>query len=191
MDHRKFAMVILAFMFLALSVQADAALWEGSNSKLVENLTKSPEKKVSDQSTSNLNEPNQSQIVESSQKKLSNLNVEVTSDVYSDKDRQVLYCPEGNFMVVRNRIYLEGSDLDKVEKVRYFLHETFHQPEGAIGDSANDFEIWIWTWGSFPIKAIITTKNGQEFERDYSFSFKSKFEEAQTKGIPQEMRCEE
>ena len=189
MNHRKFAAVILAFIFLLLLV--DAALWEGSSSKLVENLKKIPEKKASGQSTSSVNESNQSQLAEPSQKNLANLNVEVASDVYSDKDRQVLYCPEGNFMVVRNRIYLEGSDLDKVEKVRYFLHETFHQPEGAIGDSANDFEIWIWTWGSFPIKAIITTKNGQEFERDYSFSFKSKFEEAQTKGIPQEMRCEE
>jgi len=144
-------------MFLVLSVQGDAALWEGSNSKLVENLTKSPEKKVSGQSISSLNESNQSQIIESSQKNLVSLNVEVASDVYSDKDRQVLYCPEGNFMVVRNRIYLVGSDLNEVKEVRYFLHETFHKPEGVLGDPANDFETWIWTWGSFPIKAIITS----------------------------------
>ena len=94
-------------------------------------------------------------------------------------------------MVVRNRIYLEGSDLDKVKEARYFLHESFNQPEGVVGDPANNFEIWIWSWGGFPIKATITTKTGQTFEKDFDFSFKTKFEEAQSKGIPQEMSCEE
>jgi len=46
------------------------------------------------------------------------------------------------------------------------------------------------TWGRFPIKAIITTTTGQEFDKDYDFSFKSKVEEAQRMGIPMVMSCE-
>jgi len=118
-----------------------------------------------------------------------NLNVEVTSDVYSAKDPHVYYCIRGNYVEVKNRIYLEGPDLDKVKAVRYFLHESLNQPEGVLGDPNNDFEIWITVWGGFPIKAIITAKNGQEFEKDYSFSFNAKFGEAQSKGIPQVMEC--
>jgi len=117
------------------------------------------------------------------------LNVEVTSDVYSEDDRRVLYCPRGNYMVVRNRIYLAGPNLDNVQKVKYLLHPTFSNPVAESDDPANDFEVWIWTWGSFPIKATITTKTGQIFERDYDFSFKTKFEDAESKGIPQVMEC--
>lgn len=104
------------------------------------------------------------------------LNIEVASDVYSDKDSQVLCCPKGNFTVVRNRIYLVGPDLDKIKEAKYILHETFDRPEGILGDPANDFEIWIWSWGGFLVRAVITTKNGETIERDFDFSFKSKFE---------------
>lgn len=117
------------------------------------------------------------------------LNVEVTSDVYSEKDGRVLYCPKGNYMVVRNRIYLNGPDLDKVQKVKYLLHPTFSNPVAESNDPTNDFEAWIWTWGGFPIKATITTQTGQIFEKDYDFTFKNKFEDAERKGIPQVMEC--
>lgn len=60
-----------------------------------------------------------------------------------------------------------------------------------MGDPANNFEIWIWSWGGFLVRAAITTKTGQVFEKDFNFSFKSKFEEAQNKGIPQILRCYE
>jgi hypothetical protein len=119
------------------------------------------------------------------------LNIEVTSDVYSDKDRNVYYCPKGNIMVVKNRIFLIGSDIDKVKQVRYFLHESFNQPEGMLADPNNSFEIWIWTWGGFPIKAVITTKTGQQIEKHYLFNFKSKFEESQKNGIPLVETCKE
>jgi len=122
---------------------------------------------------------------------LTTLNVEVASDVYSEKDRQVLYCPRGNYMVVRNRIYLTGTDIDKIEQVEYLLHPSFSNREAVSRDPTNDFEAWIWSWGGFPITATITTKSGQVFEKEFDFSFKTKFEEAQDKGIPQAMRCEE
>jgi hypothetical protein len=124
-----------------------------------------------------------------SQPNLANLNVNVTSDVYSAKDPHVYYCIRGNYVEVKNRIYLVGPDLDKVKEVRYFLHESLNQPEGVLGDPNNEFEIWIKVWGGFEIRATITTKNGQIFEKNYPFSFKAKFDEAQSKGIPQVMEC--
>ena len=96
-----------------------------------------------------------------------------------------------NYMVVRNRIYLTGVDLNKVKKVKYLLHPSFSNPIAVSEDATNSFEAWIWSWGGFPIKATITTNSGQVFEKQFDFSFKSKFEEAQSKGIPQTMRCEE
>jgi hypothetical protein len=121
---------------------------------------------------------------------LKDLNVEVASDVYSKKDRHVLYCPKGNYIVVRNRIFLTGPDLDKVSEVSYLLHPSFSNPLAVSRDPTSDFEVWIWSWGGFPIKATITTKSGQVFEKNFDFSFKTKFEEAQEKGIPQSMKCE-
>lgn len=124
------------------------------------------------------------------QKQLTSLNVQVTNDVYSDKDRTMYYCPSGNYIEFKNRIYLIGPDLDKVKSVQYVLHESFQDNPAPIStDRANNFEIWIMTWGRFPIKAIITTTTGQQFEKDYDFSFKSKVEEAQGEGIPMVLDC--
>jgi len=186
--------ILLLSLFL-LSIQVEAAIWEGPNSKMVVVATNRTEQKGPDQNAStplNISAQNTSgkdQTSSINQTRLTNLNVEVTSDVYSPKDPHVYYCVRGNYVEVKNRIYLAGTDLDKVKAARYFLHESINQPEGVLGDPSNDFEIWITVWGGFPIKAIITTKNGQEFEKDYSFSFKAKFEEAQSKGIPQVMEC--
>jgi len=121
---------------------------------------------------------------------LTHLDVEVANAVYTEEDRRVYYCEEGGYSYVKNRIYLTGPDLDKVKKVQYVLHETFPNPVRVSEDPSNNFEIWIWTWGRFPIKAIITTKTGQQFEKDYSFSFRSKVDEARRRGIPMVIRCD-
>lgn len=186
-SYKMFLIFVLLGLFIT-SLRVDAAQFEGTNINLHKEPTSVSEKQAN-QITST--QQNATSLNHAQSTTLTNLNVDVASDVYSEKDRQVLYCPKGNYMVVRNRIYLEGSDLDKVKEARYFLHESFNQPGGVVGDPANNFEIWIWTWGGFPIKATITTKTGQTFEKDFDFSFKTKFEEAQSKGIPQEMSCEE
>ena len=120
---------------------------------------------------------------------LANLNVEVTNAVYSERDRRVYYCQEGKYFYVKNRVYLTGSDLDKVKKVTYYLHDSFPNPVQVSTDRSNDFEIWIWTWGRFPINAEIEADSGQVFEKSYEFSFKSKYEEAKRRGIPMIRDC--
>ena len=122
-------------------------------------------------------------------RQLTNLNAEVTNAVYSEKDRRVYYCQEGKYFYVKNRVYLTGSDLDKVKKVTYYLHETFPNPVQVSTDRSNEFEIWIWTWGRFPIYAEIEADSGQIFEKSYEFSFKSKYEEAKRRGIPMVRDC--
>jgi hypothetical protein len=180
--------------FIIMTAHVEAAQFEGSNIKLPTEPTSDSKKEAdqvvkpdqtasTQQNATNLNQPPIAT--------LTTLNVEVASDVYSEKDRHVLYCPKGNYMVVRNRIYLTGSDLYKVKQVKYLLHPSFSNPVAVSEDPNNDFEVWIWSWGGFPIKATITTNSGQVFEKQFDFSFKSKFEEAQSKGIHQAMRCEE
>jgi hypothetical protein len=125
------------------------------------------------------------------QEQLAYLDVEITNDVYSNSDPVMYYCQDGKYISFKNRIYLIGPDLDKVKSVKYILHESFqNNPAPTSQDKVNNFEIWIMTWGRFPIKAIITTTNGQQFEKDYDFSFKSKVKEAQRWGIPMVERCE-
>lgn len=122
---------------------------------------------------------------------LTQLDVQVTNDVYSEKDRHLYYCQDGKYTEFKNRIYLVGPDLNKVKSVQYVLHESFQDnPAPTSEDRANNFEIWILTWGRFPIEAIITTTSVQQFDKDYDFTFKSKVEEAQRMGIPMIRSCE-
>ena len=177
---------VIIFLLVAF---ADAAQLEGPDVKLQEHQANVSAIR---QTVQNEQVPAQKfadNTLQSQNNLSSTLDVEVTSDVYSEKDRHVLYCPRGNYMVVRNRIYLTGVDLDKVQKVEYLLHPTFSNPVAVSEDPTNDFEVWIWAWGGFPITATITTKTGQIFEKNYDFSFKTRFEEAQSKGIPQMMEC--
>jgi hypothetical protein len=190
----KLYLAIALLGIILLSVQTEAAQFEGSNLKLpiqqpIDSEMEADQVVKSDQAAST--QQNATNLNQSSIAMLTTLNVEVASDVYSEKDRHVLYCPKGNYMVVRNRIYLVGADLDKVKQVKYLLHPSFSNPVAVSEDPTNSFEAWIWSWGGFPIKATITTKTGQVFEKDFDFTFKTKFEEAQSKGIPQAMECNE
>ena len=117
-------MVTLLGIFLLL-IQSEAAQFEGSNPKLPVQATPAP---VVEANQSSPIQQNATTIDQVQMAKVTSLNVEVASDVYSEKDRQVLYCPKGNYMVVRNRIYLTGADLDKVAQVKYLLHPSFSNP---------------------------------------------------------------
>jgi hypothetical protein len=182
--YGKLFLIFTLLGFFIMSQQVEAAQFEFANVKQTrEPINVGTERIVSTQQ-------NAVNLGETKSTLLKDLNVEVASDVYSKKDRHVLYCPKGNYIVVRNRIFLTGPDLDKVSEVKYHLHPSFSNPLAVSRDPTSNFEVWIWSWGGFPIKATITTKSGQVFEKNFDFSFKSKFEEAQEKGIPQSMKCE-
>jgi hypothetical protein len=194
MYARQIFIFTILLEFLTMVVCVEAAQFDGPNTQLPKVSAIEPENE-SHQFGSNAQlttiQQNATNVNQAPISMLTAVNVEVASDVYSEKDRQVLYCPKGNYMVVRNRIFLTGADLDKVKQVKYLLHPSFSNPVAVSEDPTNDFEVWIWSWGGFLIKATITTKSGQVFEKELDFSFKTKFEEAQSKGIPQAMECNE
>lgn len=190
MKRRPTIIFIISLCVLVATTNVQAAQFEGTNITLPKDTKSIPEKKPDQAASTQMNTAILNEMP-NTKPNITTLDIEIASDVYSAKDRQVLYCPKGNYMVVRNRIYVSGLDLDKVKQVKYLLHPSFSNPVAVSEDPTNDFEVWIWSWGGFPIKATIITKTGQVFEKDFDFSFKSKFEEAQTKEIPQIMRCED
>jgi hypothetical protein len=123
-------------------------------------------------------------------KQLKDINVQVATDIFSGNDQTVYYCQEGKYYYVMNRFYLMGPDLDKVKSVTYVLPQSFPNPEKNSDDTSNNFEVWILTWGKFNGKAIIVTKSGQEFEKDYQLTFKEKVEDAKRRGIRFVQKCE-
>ncbi len=63
----------------------------------------------------------------------------------------------------RVRIYLEaiGDDtLDRIRSVQYELHPTFRERTRFADDIINQFEIRIWTYGYFSIRATLFENDG-------------------------------
>ena len=61
------------------------------------------------------------------------------------------------------RIYLSSdgdSDLDLIDSVQYELHPTFKNRIRVAPNRQSNFEIAIWTWGYFNIKAKLVMKDG-------------------------------
>ena len=61
------------------------------------------------------------------------------------------------------RIFIDAYDrldLHDVRYVIYELHPSFRNPKQISRSIRNDFEIQLWTWGFFDIKAKIVFKEG-------------------------------
>ena len=101
------------------------------------------------------------------------LNVEVKFSAFHEKNGKVLVkqLHKGGKQHFRVRLYLEGPDLDKVDRVVYTLHPTFREPRREI-TTRPDFKLVIWTWGLFNIEVEIYDNTGAVDERtlylDYS-----------------------
>lgn len=70
---------------------------------------------------------------------------------------------EGGRLFRNVRIYLiadNKTELDKVKSVQYELHPTFRQRYHVATDRADNFEIRIWTYGFFNIKAQVSFNKG-------------------------------
>ena len=61
------------------------------------------------------------------------------------------------------RIYLEASDaeLDKIHSVEYELHPTFRRRYRRSDERERKFEIRLWTYGYFKIRATLVMKDGK------------------------------
>ena len=113
-----------------------------------------------------------------------NLNIEVIFTAF-DKERNYVFVKKFSSdgkPQFRVRIYLEGPDLDKVQKVVYQLHPTFSSPRRTIKLPPN-FELKIWTWGIFKLPVEIYDKEGRIDRRVIDFDYTTDIRKAQKNNL--------
>lgn len=59
------------------------------------------------------------------------------------------------------RLDASPAELKNVASVTWHLHPTFEQKDVKTDDSANHFALETSGWGTFPVRATITLKNGK------------------------------
>ena len=108
-----------------------------------------------------------------------NLNVEVKFTAFDDKRERVLVkkLNEAGRQHFRVRIFLEGPDIDQVDRVVYTLHPTFPNPRREISTRPR-FELIIWTWGIFSLDVEIYAKSGQVDHRAVMLDYSAEIETA-------------
>ncbi|MFQ5641490.1 MAG: pYEATS domain-containing protein [bacterium] len=89
------------------------------------------------------------------------MNLEIKSEIVPRSKPQRFR--EGGRLHRNVRIYLQSSreeELDKIESVQYELHPTFRDRFRTSSNRTRNFEIRIWTYGYFKIKAVMRFKDG-------------------------------
>jgi len=88
-----------------------------------------------------------------------------------DRDRNVApkKFEQSKYLNFYVRIYIDIENsfsskspyqLDDISFVKYELHPSYLEPIRTSSDRRNNFELKVWTYGFFPIKAIIYLKLG-------------------------------
>ena len=113
-----------------------------------------------------------------------NLNVDVKFSAFHEKTGRVLVkqIHKGGRQHFRVRLYIEGSDLEKVERVIYTLHPTFREPRREITAGPN-FELVIWTWGLFNVGVEIYDKTEAVDERVVLLDYSQDIEAAKAQNL--------
>lgn len=85
----------------------------------------------------------------------------------------ILYRKQGDRILYRVYLYLEGMDLEFVRSVTYHLHHTFSNPVEKIkrSDSNPNCKLSLWMWGTFEVKAVIEDRKGRKYERSHFLEF--------------------
>lgn len=55
----------------------------------------------------------------------------------------------------------KAAELNEVDSVTYFLHETFANPARTIRDKAEGFKLEAEGWGTFKVHARVKLKDGR------------------------------
>ena len=95
-----------------------------------------------------------------------------------DNRNQVKYQKQDDYTLFWNRIYYTGNYKERIKEIKYILDENFPNPERKTMDRKNDFEIIIWSRGESIIKVVITTKDGNEYTKYFSFKFDDELKQA-------------
>ena len=61
-------------------------------------------------------------------------------------------------------VWLDGTDheLDRIEYVTYYLHDSFPKPVRTVDDRRTKFKLESAGWGTFMLHATVTFKDGTE-----------------------------
>ncbi len=109
-----------------------------------------------------------------------NLDLQVRYTAFDESDKvQVKKFRSQGKPHFRVRIYIEGRDLDKVEKVVYTLHPTFPRPRREVSSPPN-YELIIWTWGVFNLPVEIYDNEGRVDQRNIDFNYSGDIEKAKS-----------
>jgi transcription initiation factor IIF auxiliary subunit len=111
------------------------------------------------------------------------LSIEFINEVVDKKDNKVKFYKRGDKYLYWHRIYAHGTEeeLNKIKEITYILHPTFQNPVRKTSDKSNNFELITWAWGEFTMKIIITTKDGEEYYRDFEFKLGEPLRKAKEK----------
>lgn len=110
------------------------------------------------------------------------LGIQFEIDVIDKHNKVKFFEREGKYLFW-NRVYAKGEDMDKVKEITYIVHPSFPNPVRRVRNRESGFELIIWAWGEFTIKIIITTKDEEEYYRDFFLGFGDKLEEAHRRDV--------
>ena len=104
------------------------------------------------------------------------IEIEIKDSVIEHEDHKpVIYVrnPDSEKPLYKVSIYLDGNDLPYVESVEYELHPTFKNRFKKINRTVSnpDCKFFIWTWGIFKVKGIVTTKDGSRFNISHQLTY--------------------
>lgn len=118
------------------------------------------------------------------------LDIQFRNTLYDqdNKTQKVMFTPvdsdQGTKYLFRSRIYVTGTDVDKIREVRYLLHPTFADPIRVATDRQKGFEILIWAWGEFDIDIVVLTHDKDEHHFTHQFRFRDQLEVAAKGDVP-------
>ncbi|VAW57964.1 hypothetical protein MNBD_GAMMA11-1455 [hydrothermal vent metagenome] len=69
------------------------------------------------------------------------------------------------------RLYLKGDNLADVSHVEYELHPTFSNRIRTVNSPAEDFSLYIWTWGEFDVAVSVYMKDGEKIQLNHSLEY--------------------
>ncbi|MBK0403009.1 hypothetical protein I5M27_08420 [Adhaeribacter sp. BT258] len=79
--------------------------------------------------------------------------------IFIDIDSSVFSQISGSTSNIQNII-----NLGDIKKVIYHLHKSYHEPIRVAQNADNKFEIKVWSYGFYPIKATLFLKYGHSIE---------------------------
>lgn len=101
-----------------------------------------------------------------------NLDVNFSNKIIIDEDESTVRIKKkGNYIMYYHKIYATGKGLDQIKSIKYVLHSSFLNPVRISENVEDNFGIYFWAWGEFPIHIIIKTKNSHYFDSTFEFKF--------------------